>query len=133
MNDIQQLIGRPWEAGAEGPATFDCYGLLRHIYKSRLGIELKRFPGIVEAPLETRCRAVIEYAAEDTWTKLARPEDLCAVGMSNNRLVHHVGVWLSAEGGVLHAKRESGVVFQTIVSLRASGITNLSFYRFNKP
>lgn len=34
------LIGIPYRDGGRGPDTFDCYGLIKHLYVERLGIEI---------------------------------------------------------------------------------------------
>jgi cell wall-associated NlpC family hydrolase len=34
------LIGKPYEAGASGPDSYDCIGLVRHYFRSQHGVEL---------------------------------------------------------------------------------------------
>ncbi len=39
MLDIENLIGIPFQYGGRGPATFDCYGLLKELH-ARQGIDI---------------------------------------------------------------------------------------------
>jgi hypothetical protein len=56
---------------------------------------------------------------------------MCLVSMSAGRAVHHVGIWTSLDSGlVLHSRDGVGVRAQSIVSLRASSLQNLRYYRY---
>lgn len=121
------LLGRPWLSGARGPDAFDCWGLLVEVYRKG-GIALPLYPNIDAKNTLAVARKVSEGVSE--WTQLAEPEHLCAVGLSAGRHIHHVGLWLATEGGgVLHSASGRGVTFQSIMSLRGIGLTNLTFYR----
>jgi cell wall-associated NlpC family hydrolase len=127
------LIGRGWKSGADGPKQFDCWGLLRYAYKERRGILLPFFPGI-ETMGALRVVKEIEKETQTTWKKVKEPEHFCAVGISSGRLIHHVGIWLQVDdGGVLHSTEQSGVVFQNRISMRGSGMPNLTFYKLQEP
>lgn len=39
MHWATELIGRPWELGARGPAAFDCWGLVRYVLLKHFRIE----------------------------------------------------------------------------------------------
>ena len=46
MHWAAHLIGAPYEAGACGPTSFDCIGLVRHYFKARHGVALRTDEGI---------------------------------------------------------------------------------------
>lgn len=122
------LIGKPWVSGANGPAAFDCWGLLQHAFRERRGVNLQGFAGL---DVTGQAWATRELAKEFAgWDEIPAPVHFCAVGMSEGRAVHHVGIWLAdGGGGVFHSQRGAGVAFQTIPALRRNGIQNISFYQ----
>lgn len=126
------LIGKPWVSGASGPEAFDCWGLLRFIFAARRGLELPAFEGVKTLGLAGVVKAARTEAA--TWEEISTPVHFAAVGISENRAIHHVGLWLDeAGGGVLHAFQGGGVVFQTLSALRARGMQHFTFYKHRKP
>ena len=40
MHWTADYLGKPWRNGADGPDAFDCYGLVRAVYRDRYGIEM---------------------------------------------------------------------------------------------
>lgn len=126
------LIGKPWVAGGRGPEVFDCWGLLVFAYRELLGIELPAFTCIdVQNKLQVS-RTIADGFYE--WNSTPSPHHLCAVGISANKRLHHLGLWLDVEGGgVLHAVEHTGVVFQSTLSLRQAGLQNLQFYTYKRP
>lgn len=125
----ESLIGLPWVSGARGPLEFDCWGLLVHVYWEILGIELPLYPN-VDAKDTLKVTRLFVAGAEQ-WEKIPEPEAFCAVGMSANLRMTHVGLWLPIDnGGILHASDNRNVVFQSIQSIRMSGLSNLTFYKF---
>lgn len=125
----RSLVGLPWVSGARGPREFDCWGLLVHVYRKTLGIELPPYPN-VDAKDTLKVTRLLVAGAEQ-WEKIQAPEPFCAVGMSSNLRINHVGLWLPVDdGGILHAADNRGVVFQSIQSVRMSGLSNITFYRF---
>ena len=45
---ISELIGKPYKNNGRGPNSFDCYGLIKFIYKKFLSIELPEYNGYEE-------------------------------------------------------------------------------------
>lgn len=122
-----ELIGKPWKAGARGPDSFDCWGLLAWVYKSRLGLDLPLMAELDPKNLQAVSSAFV--AISRGWQELKRPRDLCAVAMSQNKAIHHVGIWIESEKGVLHAMEKSCVIFQPLHSLASSGFQTIKFYQ----
>lgn len=124
-----ELIGRPWEYGAQGPDSFDCWGFTRYVLRTHYGVEVP----YVEVPTDWRAaRTALETHEErNHWISVAVPADGDVVLMSRNRIPIHIGVVVKANGvdGVLHCADPSGVVFQTSQGLRATGWGRLTYYR----
>lgn len=124
------LIGKPWVSGACGPEAFDCWGLVRYIFSKQRGIALPEYPGVSESGrLAMVKNAQAEVAAH--WSPVPSPSHLDVVGMSEGSKVHHCGLWLAeGSGGILHSFQGGGVVFQSMASVRQSGLQNFTFYQF---
>ena len=124
-----ELIGKPWEYGAQGPDAFDCWGFTRFVQRTHYGIEMPA----VQVPEDWRqAREVLETHEERTrWAPVDVPADGDVVLMARNRIPLHVGVVVAANRatGVLHCFEPAGVVFQPPQALRATGWGRLTYYR----
>jgi hypothetical protein len=83
-------------------------------------------------------RAVLDafsgHPERQRWQTVSQPEEGDAVLMRQSRYPVHIGVWLNIDGGgVLHAVRHAGVVFQTLAALDAHGWRIEGYYRFRDP
>lgn len=89
------LIGRPYEWGAEGPKTFDCSGLTQYVY-SRFGVDLPR-------------RAVNQADFGDATRRLQRGDLVFFASDAKKSVVTHVGIY---EGGgrMIDASKRHGRV-----------------------
>lgn len=130
VQDLKELIGRPWVVGATGPDAFDCWGLFVTVQRQCFGRDLPQNP--VDA---TNLRAVLDafngHPERKRWQTVNQPKEGDAVLMRQSRYPVHIGVWLDIDdGGVLHAVRHAGVVFQTLAALDAHGWRIEGFYRF---
>lgn len=133
MHWSAQYIQKPWVSGARGPDAFDCWGLLRWIYKTRLSIELPAYPGVEAKDSETVAGLIREattvgpFAQE--WHRLSKPVDMCGVAMGINEITH-VGVYLAVDGGlVLHTASRHNCIAQSLKTLRANGYNLIEFYQ----
>lgn len=118
-------LGKPWQAGADGPDAYDCWGLVRAYYRHVLGVVLPIVDVDALSPLDIRR----EFAAEahrHGWHPCA-PGDHAAVLMGKNARPSHVGVWW--QGSVLHCVEGAGVVYQRPLALRLAGWHVLGAYR----
>ena len=124
------LIGKPWQAGHQGPDAFDCWGLLVWVYQHRYGIELPRI-AVAEGNVREQVRAFHAHPERAHWQTIATPIEGDALLLRQSRHPIHVGIWIETEGeaGVLHALQGAGVVFQTLNSLMLSGWSVEGVYR----
>jgi cell wall-associated NlpC family hydrolase len=86
------LVGRPWAPGGEGPHAFDCRGLVRHVWKTRVGRDVAPLkPEVMHSP-----RGVIEAALADGLRPVGRGLDAPAedmdIVMMTGPYGPHVGV-----------------------------------------
>lgn len=122
----EDYIGKPWANGATGPDAYDCFGVVRAVYLDQLGIYIP--PVNVDAlqPLAV-ARAMRDYDYSD-WDQVAEPSnEFDVVEMSLNSKPHHVGVFV--DGGVLTSVEGSGVIYQSLVSLKRHGWNITNVYR----
>lgn len=49
MHWANNLIGKPWVSGAQGPDAFDCWGLVRFCLRNHFGIEVPELVADVPA------------------------------------------------------------------------------------
>ena len=127
---LSMLVGLPWVAGARGPEAYDCWGLFLAVQRQHFGRALPEIP--VDA---LNLRAVLDaftaHPERQRWQPVSAAEEGDAVLMRQSRYPVHIGVWLDIDGGgVLHAVRHAGVVFQTLAALNAHGWRVEGHYRF---
>lgn len=128
--ELARLIGLPWIAGARGPEAYDCWGLFLAVQRQHFGRDL---PEILVNALDLRAvlDAFTAHPERQRWQPVSAAEEGDAVLMRQSRYPVHIGVWLGIDGGgVLHAVRHAGVVFQTLAALDAHGWRLEGHYRF---
>jgi len=124
-----KYIGLPYEPGGRGPDKYDCWGLVRHVYRNEFCMDLPDLPGIVFTSAKSQTR-VIEAGIDQEWVSILKPFDGCGVAMGQKEYMHHVGVYIDADGGkILHANSGSGVVANTPAQLRMVGFKTILYYR----
>lgn len=129
MHWAADYIGKPWVPGARGPHGYDCWGLVYWVYRTRYGIELPTFPNVDAQDHLLVARYISQGAVEGSWSREPQPLEGFAVGLGKSRVLHHVGLWLDIDGGlVLHAS-VGGVTAQSLPTLRAFGFSRIEFYR----
>ncbi len=134
MHWAEDLIGRPWVAGGRGPHAFDCWGLVRWCCRERFAIEVPEIP-VDAANLRAVLAGFRDHPERQRWRRVERarerPREGDAVLMRQSRHPVHVGIWLAVDGGgVLHAARDIGVVFQGPADLAGHGWRIEGTYRF---
>ena len=111
-----KYIGRPWVAGAQGPDSFDCWGFVRYVLKHEYGHDVPQVNVNAEC-LRDVLHAFLTDLAFTAFEEVPLPRDGDVV-------------WLDVDGGgVLHCCRNSGVVFQNVPSLNATGWFLNSYYQ----
>jgi cell wall-associated NlpC family hydrolase len=128
MSDFEQYIGKPWEAWAEGPDSYDCAALFRVVQRDHFGIDVSR----VIVPDYDDALALVGMieagAQEQGWTPVKEPRHGDLVIVHRPR---HVGVWIETPTGpgVLHCVRGASVVFTRNAAWQASGFGRKQFLR----
>lgn len=104
--------GRPYCAGADGPDAFDCWGLVRAVFRAHFGVEFP--PVAVGGPERPENVRAIKHSARVSGMRPvdgARPADGDIVLMRSIHQLHcGVVVELAGRAHVLHAAHEAGVV-----------------------
>tara|TARA_A100000171_G_scaffold28305_3_gene26443 strand:+ start:3199 stop:3582 length:384 start_codon:yes stop_codon:yes gene_type:complete len=90
MIDFSEYIGIPFQAGGRDRCGCDCWGLLRLIYKERLGVDLPAYTGY-DRPLGERAAALIQEGRTE-WEAVSRPEPMDAVLFKVGGRPNHIGL-----------------------------------------
>lgn len=125
----EKYMGKRWANGACGPDAYDCHGIVRAVYSDQLGIDLPVIDANALSALSVaRAMKSYDYSA---WIEIDRPErDFDVVEMSLAKRPHHVGIYLTIDGGgVLTSVEGAGVVFQRLSSLKSHGWNITNCYR----
>jgi cell wall-associated NlpC family hydrolase len=108
--------------------VYDCWSLVRDVYRRELGIEL---PVVTVTAYDLRT-ILAEFAStpiKSLFERISHPEHLCVVEMANRRTGMHVGVYLDTPDGarVLHNIAGSGVVCEPLDTVNRT----LVFWRYH--
>lgn len=130
---INSVVGKPWVNRAEGPDSFDCFGLVLDSFRRLDGIELPVIPGYLDFS-STVAEAVKEQKIKDCWSKVSSAvfaHGTVVVCYHSGKPVH-VGRCLC--GGVVHSlgnrKGEGIVRFQSHAMIRRL-FQEVEYYAFN--
>lgn len=108
---VNALLGRPYQAGGNGPESFDCYGLARHLQAAFFGRDLPVFTMPAEAGRFAIASAITVHPERARWREIAAPIDGAIAVMARQENGFHMGVFLDLDGGtIVHALEEQGVV-----------------------
>lgn len=129
MSDLAEIISR-YVGRAWNPPAFDCWEFLRCVYRDALGIELHALGHIAGETAQDMPFAYTE-AGSGRWLPVSIPQDGDAVAMGKRARPHHVGIWLSSDGGMIaHCSEPRGVTVAPLRALRAQGWATFQFYRY---
>lgn len=124
-----QYIGMRHRQGGRGPKEVDCWGLLRLVYAQKFSISLPELPGVCLGTLASMA-SHIASGLQDDWVLTEVPFDGCAVAMSQREVIHHVGLWATADGGkIIHCWDSHNVIADTLLGIRQKGFRVVRFYR----
>lgn len=125
----EELIGKPWEANAQGPDSFDCWGLVRFWSETNLGVTLPKTP-VDSNDLKAVIGGLGAFKRDSSmWEEQPLGAEGQVVAMGLNERISHVGIHIG-DGFVLHCSRGPGmVVIQTIPQLNRQWGT-LKIYQF---
>lgn len=123
-------IGLPWEAGAQGPDSYDCMGFFREIQLKHFGVAVQSIVADNYDDPVALADLFVDHPERSRWSKLQAPVHGCATII---RRPLHVGVWLNIDGGgILHCVRGAGVVFTADSAWPASGFGRREFFEITK-
>jgi cell wall-associated NlpC family hydrolase len=115
MISVNDLIGKAFADGGRGPEAFDCYGVLREVYR-RHGVEIPDVNVSVYAAM-TAQGIIDAETASNRWERIDFPIIPCAVLMSPHAgFAQHVGVWLGKH--ILHTRIGQGVIAERAGALK---------------
>ena len=130
--DMSRFVGLPWRDRGRGPDGFDCWGLLRHVYASCLGIDLPSHDGAyLSAADREALSGLIDTGLED-WREIspANAATFDGVLMTEAGVKRHIGI-VAGPRLVLHIEPGANAVIQRADSLalrrRIAG-----YYRFDR-
>jgi cell wall-associated NlpC family hydrolase len=124
---LQQVLGKPFQWGARGPAAYDCWGL---VLAARRLLDLPVPEGIDTPDEGLHGLAIAEQIESGNWVKVLSPQpgDVAAFGMSVVQAPAHVG--LVTPFGILHTTKSSKSCIQQVAALKAQGWRRMEFYRW---
>lgn len=132
MHWAEQYIGLPWESGAQGPESYNCWGLVRKVASTHFGYEPPMI--IVDESLGLLVRKTFRaHPEKNNYYVVDVPSAGDIVEMGSAKDMWHVGIWLDVDGGgVLHSVQGVGVVFTALRHLKMLGWSQVIYWRFNK-
>lgn len=132
MNWVHSYIGKKWSANGRGPLVYDCWGLVWHVYQNVKGIALPPYPFYYDKGMKNTIRMFEAAALSKDWERVRDPSDLCVAALSRGNEIHHVGIFVPFDGGlVLHAHREAGaVIAQPPSQMKQVGWRLVEFYQW---
>lgn len=130
MSDfLNSLIGKPYEVGAVGPDSYDCWGLAQVIQRELFGREM---PDIKSPPksLKSLIHYVRDHDARKQWKAAEKfPIHGQLVEMTQSEHPFHIGVYLEYDGGgIIHSFNPAGVCFDRPAVLRLAGWRGMIFH-----
>lgn len=126
MHWAAKYVGLPYLPGGQTEEGLDCWGLLVLIYKKEFGIELPSIPSLSQISPIAR-RSLAGDKIEKDWTQVRAPFEGCLVAMSQQHVVHHVGIWV--QGRTIHSWGKQHVISDSLRGLALKGIRSITYYQ----
>lgn len=131
---LTSLIGKPWAADGEGPDAWHCWALAQDVQARLFGLALPKV--VLPEPLTRRwmMQTLATHDEARRWQEvppldgIIRAGDGALVSMARLERPCHVGVYLRAEGGIIHADDRHGVILEAPARLRARGWGRLRYH-----
>ncbi len=122
---INEVVGKPWVNRAEGPDTFDCWGLVIDSFRRVDGVELPQIEGYADLSCATGMAAA-EGIGSGAYEKCG-PQDGAIMTAFYDDILVHVGRCLC--GGVVHAGEGIGVRFNKHRVIKATN-QRVEYYKY---
>jgi len=122
-----RYIGKPWEAYASGPDSFDCWGLVHHVLQDVFKVSgIARYLDVAtNDPLKFHDAVLLEVQSGH-WRSIPTSRPGAVVLMGRTRVFSHVGI--VAQGVVLHCREGVGVCRESLPALGVLGFRMLEFW-----
>lgn len=112
------LVGIPFEEKGRSPAAFDCWGLVRHVYKQHKGIELPSYLEVYETTDDRDALGlVIGQESKEKWHDPKTPAEFDVIILRLRGVPMHVGL-VTKPGFMIHCARGIGVVHESFTSIK---------------
>lgn len=119
-------MGKPWVNRAEGPNSYDCFGLVLDSFRQIEHVELPQINGYTDKQCDTESAA--NEAIETGLFPMCRPKEGAIVAVCNSKgQITHVGRVLC--GRILHTTRRLGVRHESIKAF-VRNYNNVRFHEF---
>ncbi len=118
MINLDDLISLPFGDGGRGPTEYDCWGLVREVYR-RYGVQLPDYP--ISAMDAVKIGSQMAQDAGD-WMEIQQPLTvpcLVVIRLDCGSWANHVGVYIG-NNQFIHAYKASGVVVDRIKRWQSS-------------
>ena len=125
-----KYIGQPYEAGANGPHSYDCWGLARSIFAEKLGLDMPH----VAVRETTNSGAMREIAGVFGWGAVQGPPQEFDALIMRSVFGRHIAVALNANGRLqfIHADTLAGVeIIPTMAAFGQRGYRNIEVWRYD--
>jgi cell wall-associated NlpC family hydrolase len=114
---VNDYINIPYVIGGRDMSGVDCYGLCKLVYHNEYGIDLPDWL-YDEFDLRGREKIISSVVCSGEFKETDDPIDGDFVVCSRTKAAYHVGLYFA--GGVLHAHRESGSVYEPLSRFQRS-------------
>lgn len=117
-----KYLGEPWSQ------EMDCWGWFRKVQREQYAIYV---PPIDIDSLSLR-QVLITFDTHPeraNWLLVDAPAEGDAVLMGRSANPLHVGIWLADHRRVFHCEQNSGVLLQSLTSLKLHNWSHIRFYR----
>ena len=127
---ISDYITKAWSSGGAGPDDFNCYGLVRDVYRTQWDIDLPEF--MVEADdIRATVGTIADELKKARWEELDGPEHGALTLFSYRVVPTHVGIWLDYDGGVvLHSSKQLNITCTPLHILQQYGFIRPRFFTY---
>ena len=114
-----KYIGKPWEAYASGPDSFDCWGLVRHVLINEFNVHaLQRYADVITDDHREFHRMVLGEMKLGRWRQVHSPVEGAVVLLARKKAFSHIGIVASTV--VLHVRDGSSTCRESLFSLSRS-------------